>query len=400
MNKIGEIRTVGTGGIPGAVSVVLDVSPLLLRSAGVKNYVYYWARSLAGYAGQNRLALFPFINGLGNFAHETSVFGPAATLPRLGMLYAANLCPYPILNWLTPSADIFHASHQVWNPPRKSRLTSTIYDMTCWLMPEVHAPANVNASQRIADHLFRVAGGLIAISECTRNDAVRMLGLAAEKIDVIYPGIAPGFFEVQPEQARETARRYGLAKPFVLYVGSIEPRKNVGALLDAWQTLARDIREEFDLAIAGPWGWGDRSVYDRLRAGIPGVRYLGYVPEPDLPPLTAAATIFAYVSLYEGFGLPVAQAMAAGVPVLTSNVSALPEVIGDAGLLADPHSCDEIRSALERMLLSPSLRSELSERGRVRARAFTWETSARKSWEFFERVAGRVTSARAGGRWL
>jgi glycosyltransferase involved in cell wall biosynthesis len=378
--------------------LVLDASPLLLRSAGVKNYVYYWARSLAEHAGRNTLALFPFLNGLGNFAHETSVLGRAATWPRLGMLYAANLSPFPILNWLTPSSDIFHASHQAWNPPRKARLTSTIYDMTCWLMPEVHAPANVMASGRIAERVFRPADGLIAISECTRNDAIRLLGLAPESIDVIYPGIAPAFFDVAPDRAREAARRYGLAKPYALYVGSIEPRKNVGALLDAWQLLARDIREEFDLVVVGPWGWGDRSVYERLRSEIPGVRYLGYVPEPDLPAVTAAASLFAYVSLYEGFGLPVAQAMAAGVPVITSSVSALPEVVGDAGLLADPHSCEEIRGALERLLLSPSLRSELSERGRLRAREFTWETCARKSWEFFERVVTRTMRARAGAR--
>jgi alpha-1,3-rhamnosyl/mannosyltransferase len=129
-------------------------------------------------------------------------------------------------------------------------------------------------------------------------------------------------------------------------------------------------------------------VFNRLQAGIPGVRYLGYVPEADLPGLTAAATIFAYVSLYEGFGLPVAQAMAAGVPVITSNVSSLPEVVGDAGLLADPRSREEIRTALDRLLLSPSLRAELAQRGRARARGFTWAECARKSWKFFERVAG------------
>jgi glycosyltransferase involved in cell wall biosynthesis len=244
-------------------------------------------------------------------------------------------------------------------------------------------------SGRVAEQQFRNADGLIAISQCTRDDAVRLLRLPPEKIEVIYPGIAPAFFQVQPEAARETVQHYGLNKSYVLYVGSIEPRKNVGGLLDAWQELAPDIRDEFDLVIAGPWGWGDRRVYERLRSGIPGVRYLGYVPESDLPTLTAAATVFAYVSLYEGFGLPVGQAMAAGVPVLTSIVSALPEVVGDAGLAADPRSGEEMRRGLERLLLSPTLRADLAERGRVRARGFTWEECARKSWKFFERIAGR-----------
>jgi glycosyltransferase involved in cell wall biosynthesis len=379
MNKIGEIR-------PPGVSLVLDVSPLLIRSAGVKNYTYYWARALAAQAGGNRLSLFPFLNGLGNFAHETSVLSPVATWPRLALLFAANRCPFPLLDRLAGGCDIFHASHLTLNPPRKVRLTSTVFDLTSWLLPELQTPANVKATGRIADRIFQPAAGLIAISNSTRDDAVRVLSLRPEKIDVIYPGIAPAFFEVTADEARSTASRYGLTKPYALYVGTIEPRKNVAELLAAWQALQPDLRAEFDLVVAGPWGWGDRAVYERLRSGVPGVRYLGYVPEADLPGLTAAAAVFVYVSLYEGFGLPVGQALAAGVPVITSNVSALPEVVGGAGVLVDPRSQSEIRGALERLLASPSLRAELSERGRRRAREFTWEECGRKSWIFFERL--------------
>jgi len=388
MNKIEDERLAQPGRLQGPVSVILDALPLLVRSAGVKNYIYYWARSLAEQAGENSLSLFPFIRRPESFTHEGSALGRLATIARLGLLFGANLCPYPILNCFTPASDIFHASHNLLHPPRKARLTGTIYDMTTWLMPEAHVTGNLKTSCN-AERLFRNAAGLIAISQCTRDDAVRILGLSPEKIEVIYPGIAPAFFQALPEPSRETARRYGLNKSYVLYVGSIEPRKNVGVLLDAWQELAPDIRDEFDLVVAGPWGWGDRRVYERLQSGIPGVRYLGYVPEPDLPALTAAATVFAYVSLYEGFGLPVGQAMAAGVPVLTSIVSALPEVVGDAGLAADPRSREEIRRGLERLLLSPTLRTELAERGLKRAREFTWEQCARKSWKFFERVAGK-----------
>jgi len=389
MNKIEDVRAPGSDRVQGPVSVILDASPLLVRSAGVKNYIFYWARSLAEQTGENSLSLFPFMRSPESFTHQASVLGPVATFPRLGLLFGASLCPYPILNFFTPASDIFHASHQLSHPPRKARLTSTIYDMTTWLMPELHVTGNLKSSGRNAERLFRNADGLIAISKCTRDDAVRLLGLAPEKIEVIYPGIAPAFFQASPEMAGETIRRYGLNKSYVLYVGSIEPRKNVGVLLDAWQELAPDVRDEFELVIAGPWGWGDRRVYERLRSGIPGVRYLGYVEESDLPALTAAATAFAYVSLYEGFGLPVGQAMAAGVPVLTSIVSALPEVVGDAGLAADPRSREEIRRGLERLLLSPTLRRELAERGRVRAREFTWEACARKSWKLFERIAGK-----------
>ena len=198
------------------IRVALDASPLLLRSAGVKNYTYYWARSLMEQAGGRSVSLFPYLNGLGSFSHETSVLGPAATLPRLALLHAANILPLPLLNWFAPQADVFHASHQLKHPPRRTRLTATIYDMTCWLMPEMHTAANVKASRRFVERLFRRADGLIAISESTRADAIRVLGLKPEKVAVIYPGTAPAFFAVDPAAADEAARRYGLTKPYAL----------------------------------------------------------------------------------------------------------------------------------------------------------------------------------------
>jgi alpha-1,3-rhamnosyl/mannosyltransferase len=174
----------------------------------------------------------------------------------------------------------------------------------------------------------------------------------------------------------------------VLYVGTIEPRKNVDALLDAYAGLKPSVRAEFDLVIAGATGWAAQSTLDRLAAPAEGVRYLGYVSEAQLPALTAGATTLAYPSLYEGFGLPVAQAMAAGVPVLTSNVSSLPEISGDAALLVDPRSVAEITAALERLLLSSSLRDKLSASGLQKARDYRWENCARSSLKFFHRICG------------
>jgi len=179
--------------------------------------------------------------------------------------------------------------------------------------------------------------------------------------------------------------RLGLSRPYLLFVGTIEPRKNVDLLLDAYQGLPASLRDEFDLVLAGPIGWASPATLARVRA----MRYLGYVPEPDLAPLTAAAAAFAYPSLYEGFGFPVAQAMAAGVPVVTSNVSSLPEIAGDAALLVDPRSLQELRDALVRLLESPSLRAGLAARGRERAERFRWERCAAESWAFFRKLAGR-----------
>jgi alpha-1,3-rhamnosyl/mannosyltransferase len=169
-------------------------------------------------------------------------------------------------------------------------------------------------------------------------------------------------------------------------VGTVEPRKNLDRLLDAWQSLPASVREQFDLVIAGPDGWQSAATLARLRAGARGVRYLAYVPEPDLPGITAGATIFVYPSLYEGFGFPVAQAMAAGVPVITSNLASLPEVTAGAATLIDPHSLSELRAALQRLLTSPDTCTRLAAAGRIQAQRFRWDANASRSVEFFERI--------------
>jgi glycosyltransferase involved in cell wall biosynthesis len=362
--------------------VVIDAVPLLVRSAGVKNYLYYWIQHLRQIAPPGSIATLPQLETLGPLDHNSSIAGRTRTVAGLATLALSNYTPLPVFDWLTRGADIFHASTLVHRPPRRPRLTATIYDMTCWLMPELHSAANLRADRTYSE-LLRRAGGLIAISESSRNDAVRILGLKPEKIAVIYPGIAAPFFD-PPATAMESVRaRYKLARPFILAVGTVEPRKNVDTLLNAYAALTPSIRDAFDLVLAGPIGWASAETSARLR----GVRYLGYIPEPDIAPLTAAAAVFAYPSLYEGFGFPVAQAMAAGAPVITSNVSSLPEITGDAALLIDPRSVAEIRDALERLLLSPDLRTQLSARGRERARRYRWEDCASQTLAFFRNVA-------------
>lgn len=368
------------------IRVCIDATPLLLRSAGVKTYVFNWALHLMRLAGPHKISLFPFLKGVGDCVHDRSILDRAPTLARIAVLHAANVFGPSVLEWAGPRVDVFHASHQLRHPPRNKKLTATVYDMTCWLAPELHMAKNVKGAKAFAETVLKRADGLVAISECTRADSAKILGIDPEKIAVIYPGVAGPYFEMTPEIGRETARSYGLSRPYALFVGTVEPRKNVSTLLDAYQQLPGSLRGEFDLVVIGPAGWGERSVIARLESGIPGVRYLGYVPEAALPGLTAGAAVFLYPSLYEGFGLPVAQAMAAGTPVITSHLSSLPEVAGGAALLLDPRSPNEIRAALEKLLLSPPLRADLAQKGRERARQYRWELCAEKSWKWFEKV--------------
>jgi glycosyltransferase involved in cell wall biosynthesis len=368
--------------------VSIDCTPLLMRSAGVKTYLYHWTESLRHLAGREAVQLFPFLDTPGPLNHEATVIGRYATTARILFLYFSNLGRNPVLDGLFSGIDLFHASNQVRNPPRNKKLTTTLHDLTCWVMPEMHRATTVAADKRFAQRIALRANGVIAISESTRRDAVEHLRLAPEKIEVIYPGVSEAFFNTRPEGVDAVKRKYGLAKPYLLFVSTIEPRKNADGLLDAYEGIGDELRAEFELVLVGSIGWAAPATIARLRSPPSSVRYLGYVPEEDLPSLTAGAAVCVYPSFYEGFGLPVAQALAAGVPVLTSHISSLPEVAGEAAVYVDPRSRSSIRGGIRKLLLSASLREKLAVAARRRGPRFRWEETARQSWRFFERVCG------------
>ena len=363
--------------------IAIDAAPLLVRSAGIKNYLYHWISHLRRIAPPGSIRTVPELGQLGPLHHDASMAGPIRTFTGLAGLALSNYTPLPVYDWLAGSAGLFHASTLTRRPPRRPRLTATAYDMTCWLMPHLHSAANLRADRTYSELLKR-ACGLIAISESTKADTVRTLGISPDRITVIYP-VSPNRSSIPcPLKSRASSAAYALQRPYVLAVGTIEPRKNVAALLRSFATLPPALRDEFELVLAGPAGWASAETAGLLSSA----RYLGYVPEPDLAPLTAGAAVFAYPSLYEGFGFPVAQAMAAGVAVLTSNVSSLPEIAGDGALLIDPQSPAELTDGLRRLLSSASLRAALGARGRVRARRFSWPDCAAQSLRFFEQMLG------------
>lgn len=363
------------------MKLMIDATPLLLASAGVKSVLYHWISALQELGNGDSVHVYPPMPAIGALRHDRSVAGQWATARGIFMTVANQQLGIQYPEKLAAGMDLFHCSNQVRRPPRKVKLTATVHDLTCWRLPEVHTPANVKADHFHAERVLKLADGLIAVSENSRLDAIEILGIHPDRITTIHNGVAePYFAAVQPLSA---------PKPYVLHTGTIEPRKNIDRLLDAWQLLPTDLREAFDLVLAGPAGWAAPATVARLRSAPPGVRWLGYVPEDDMPALTRGASLLVYPSLYEGFGLPLAQAMACGVACLTSNNSSLPEVAGDGARLVDPRSVAEIRSALIELLESPEKRAALGLAGRARAEAcFHWRTAAEKSIAFFRRVVG------------
>ncbi|HEY6343524.1 MAG TPA: glycosyltransferase family 1 protein [Bryobacteraceae bacterium] len=359
--------------------IAIDAAPLLMRSAGVKNYLYHWIAALRSAASPTEeIHGFPLLADLGRLHHDASTRSGWSTLWRLAAVHAANRLGPFALEPLLEGAQILHATNQIRQAPKRALLTTTLHDVTAFLMPEIHTRGNVEADRRFAERILCRADGIIAVSENTRADAIRVLNVRPERIATIHSGVADEYFDAQPIR-RE--------RPYALFVGSIEPRKNLDTLLNAWKLLKPELRREFDLVIAGPVGWGAQSTLRRIQAEAV---YLGYVAESQLPGLTAGASAFVYPSLYEGFGFPVAQAMAAGVPVITSRNSCLPEITAGAGVLVDPRSPSELASGIASVLESPDLRGKLSALGKQAAGRYRWARCARESLGFFRRVAGRV----------
>jgi glycosyltransferase involved in cell wall biosynthesis len=230
---------------------------------------------------------------------------------------------------------------------------------------------------------------VLTVSETSKRDILRYFRVPEAKIDVIYNAIderlgkAPS--DAEMAQVRE---RYQLNDPFVLYAGNIKPHKNLERLIEAFHTLRRGGLEQVKLLIIGD----EISKYATLRRAVhryklhKHVRFFGFVPDKTLASLYRLASVFVFPSLYEGFGLPPLEAMAAGTPVITSNVSSLPEVVGDAAILIDPYEPDEIAAAMRRVLTEPGLRADLHDRGLARVKQFSWARSVQRVREIYAEV--------------
>jgi glycosyltransferase involved in cell wall biosynthesis len=263
-----------------------------------------------------------------------------------------------------------------------------VYDLVPFI-PGARAERRASMIERATiDVGVRRARALICISEATRADLVDRVPSAGPRTVVV--ALAAGERFADPAAAAQSAAvaaRHGIERPYVLAAGTLEPRKNLERLLQAWTRLPGELRDAFEIVLVGPVGWDAEPIVAAARAAR--VRIAGYVPDDELAALYAGCELFCYPSLYEGFGLPVLEAMKAGAPVLTSNVSSLPEVAGDAAVTVDPLSVDAIAGAIERLLADPGERGRLRAAGRARAQHFSWERTAIQTRSVLRRISAR-----------
>ncbi|MGQ9716465.1 MAG: glycosyltransferase family 4 protein [Anaerolineae bacterium] len=363
--------------------IAIDYTAAVQQRAGIGRYT----RELIGAllrlpeAQSHRYTLFAAAGG-----RSVPVDLPLSSAVRLRFLplsdeWAARLwhrarLPIPVETFTGP-VDLFYSPDFVLPPTlSRTRTLLTVHDLSFLRYPDHFVPKLVRYLERVVPASVARAERVLADSEATRADLIRLLGVPPEKVEVLYSGV-DARFRPEPESGEQERlrTRYGLDRPYVLSVGTLQPRKNFVRLIRAFARLPATGRM---LVIAGSRGWLYESVLEEAARHPDRVRVLGFVEDADLPALYRGADLFVFPSFYEGFGLPVLEAMACGVPVVCSGVSSLPEVAGDAALLVDPEDEEGLSQAMERVLEDEGLRQEMAARGRARAARFTWEQAARR----------------------
>lgn len=362
-----------------------------LESGGVDGIGSYTRELMKRFVAAESVDLVPISYGyslpqMDDIAHETLQCGRFA---RSAAISALSGLSFPGTGRIGKKVDLMHATDHLIPNLGKVPIVATLMDAIPLSHPEwvtLNFRAVKNALWRRSTHW---ATHVITISEYSKQEIEKHFGVPAEKISVIPLGVDERWFHpIARETMGRTLSRYGLPDKFFLFVGTLQPRKNIGRVIEAYLSLPQGIKNEVPLVIVGRAGWQCDEIVDALASGAYGIPvfWLKHLPDDDLLAVMKAATALVFPSLYEGFGLPVLEAFAAGTPVITSNGTSLPEVAGDAALLVDPVDTSSIAGAMLHLLENPDLANLLREKGYVRARAHSWDRTALMTLDVYRRV--------------
>ena len=384
------------------IDLILGADSINAPLTGIGRYALELARGLPEHPAIDQVRYFvlqgwvPLQNLLA--AESGGGVHAAASRPGLRNRLAGNRAAVRVYHALIPhwqrwqlraeQGAIYH-SPNYFLPPFPGRTVATIHDLSHHLHPQFHPAARIDYMRRALPGCLRRADHLITDAESVRQELVEHYGYPAERITAIPLGASPAFRPHTPEEASAHIAQWDLQpNGYSLYVGTIEPRKNLDRLLTAYESLPQVLRQRFPLVLAGGSGWRSEHTHQRMaRAASAGwLRYLRYVSQADLPALYAGARVFVYPSLYEGFGLPVLEARASGVPVVTSNCSSLPEVIGSTGLQIHPEDEAALAQAIVRVLQDDPWRMQASEAGLRRSAQFSWQRCVEQTVQVYLRL--------------
>jgi glycosyltransferase involved in cell wall biosynthesis len=359
------------------------------RRTGTETYSLHLIRELVTLGAEHRFRLY---------------FNQPPTAGLIAGSFEPRVIPFPRLwthlrlsrEMLNQPPDLLFVPSHVLPLIHPQRSVATVHDLGYHYYPEAHTLFQNMYLRWSTRYNARAATCVLADSAATRRDLLHYYRVPESKITVVYPGCDESLTPVtDPALLAAVRARYGIPGPYLLYVGTLHPRKNLGALINAFASgfyspapHLRSLFSDLYLVLAGQKGWLYDDVFAQVQRLNLGERVLftGYVPDTDLPALLSGALAFVYPSLYEGFGLPVLEAMACGTPVICSNVSSLPEMAGDAALLVDPRDVDDMADAIAQLMADEGLRRELVDRGFRQISKFSWQRSADQVLHILEDV--------------
>ena len=362
----------------------IDARLVYYSQAGIGQYILNLAKWLAQIDGANEYVLLQSRKDSRNIIEQDNFRRVSLWTPSHHR-FEQQALPAEIARL---GLDLLHSPDFI--PPfyANCRTVITVHDLAFLLYPQFLTQESARYYSQI-DEAVRRTDHIIADSESTRRDVLRLLGARPDKVSVVYLAANPIYRPISLAQARQwVGKKFGFTGDFILSVGTIEPRKNLSTLLRAYRQLLDAYKLDVELALVGGKGW----LYDEIPSLVETLRltdrarFLGRVSDQDLLHLYNAAGVLAHPALYEGFGLPPLEAMSCGTPVVVSNTSSLPEVVGDAGLLVDPEDVDAWAAALWRVCTDDDLRDELSQKALARSRRFSWERTARHTLRIYEQV--------------
>jgi alpha-1,3-rhamnosyl/mannosyltransferase len=380
--------------------LILAVDAIFPPLAGIGRYAFELATRLPALAqiGQVRyLGLFgwvpvPRTTGAQAVAPALMASSSTANLRRrmAAQPWAVSLYDAFSESWrghlLRRERGAVYHSPNYFLPPYAGPSVTTVHDLSIYRFPETHPAARRRLFDLAFERSLKRADAVITVSEAIRQELLATFAVAPDRVTAIHHGVDAAFRPRNAQDVQPVLSRHGLqAGGYTLSVATLEPRKKLDRLIDAYSRLPDALRRHYPLVLAGSAGW----LNDRIREAIDRgraegwLRYLGYVPQDDLPRLYAGARALALISVYEGFGLPVLEAMASGIPVLTSNLSSLPEVAGGAALLVDPDDVPAVGDQLQRLLTDEPWRAGAIAAGLQRARQFTWESCVQRTVEVY-----------------
>mgnify|MGYP001593684156 CR=1 FL=1 len=378
------------------MKIGIDISALTLRRTGVGNYSLSVLESLLSLDKKNRYTLFAFVFSGESLIKESSLVKfPNAEVKiyrtHRGLLRRFwHFIPFISADFFYRGVDFLHLSDIFYLPTRNIPTLATIYDLTPSLFPHYHYARNIKFHDRRNKFIAKHSKLVITLSQNSKKDINSVIGIPPGKIRVVPGAISDKYRPIENRTIiKKVLKKYHLKDgQYFLFIGTIEPRKNIEGLLEAYGKIRSQLKSPFKVVLVGEKAWGWKNIQKSIhRLNLKkDTLVTGYIPDNDLVPIINGAKAFIYPSFYEGFGLPVLETMACGIPVIGSNTSSLPEVIGDGGLMVNPKDYTKLASYMLRITRDVKLHAELSRKALERAKLFSWKKSAQMTLQVYNEM--------------